>query len=247
MRMIKSLWTKPGGWNHPGAADLWRLSVHRLVEHHGHCDIYPDALGAAWLHGLRLPSGVRIVRALDGISIDPHLWSAGKLATYAMQQEPFIHTDADVIIGCSFARRILAAEVCAERVYQFLPGSWMAAAKAPAHWRRDWRAGNGTSFNCGMFGGRDIAAIRRYATTALQFIQRNQAALRALRADHACMAAEEWAIAREFDPLEVSCYSAMTGGGEMHAHCQSYWHLCGPSKRAPENLAKVRHRLAAYA
>lgn len=245
--MIKSLWTKPGGWNHPGAAELWRLSVHRLVEHHGQCDIYTDAHGEAWLRTLRLPTGATIIRALDGLRFDPHLWAAGKIFTYSIQRQPFIHTDADVVIGRPFARRILAAEVCAERVYQFLPGPWFGAAWAVKKWKTAWKAGNGTSFNCGMFGGNNVETIQHYATAALFFARQNEAALRAVRSDHACMAVEEWAIAREFDPLEVSCYSAMAGGGEMHAHCKSYLHLCGSSKRAPENLAKVRDRLAAYA
>jgi hypothetical protein len=247
MRQIKSLWTRPTGWRHPGAEDLWRLSCHRLCEHHGEVTIYTDAQGEAWLRTLKLPERARIVRALDSLSVDPFFWAAGKIYTYSLQETAFIHTDADVVIGRPFARRVMEASLCAERVYHHLPGLWFEKCRAPENWQRDWRKGNGISFNCGMFGGNDIAATRRIASASLQFIRQNTQPAKATRADLANMAAEEWAIARETDPLEVTCYSAMGEGGSMlHSHCASYWHLAGKSKRDPENHAKIRERLARY-
>lgn len=247
MRQIKSLWTRPQRWRHTGAEELWSWSILRLCKFYGSITIHTDELGKLWIEALRLPVNGRmtITRMLDDLAHhDPHVWSIGKLYCNSQQTEPFIQTDGDVVIGRTFPRRMHDATVCAERLYSNVPGPWFAGCHAPDHWHRDFAGKVGTSFNCGTFGGNDVAAIRKISRAGFEFAIRNIDLLRTVRSDLAAIACEEWAIAREYDPLEVTCLSSMDpAGSEMLANAKAYWHQPGESKIDPETQNKVRDRL----
>lgn len=248
MKFIRSLWTAPPGWRHSGMETLWRLSCLRIIEHHGALTIHTDSTGASWLSGLHLPSSVTVTLALDALPHSlAHVWAIGKVACYAAEQEPFIHLDGDVILGRPLPRRVLSAEVCAEHVYHVVPGKWFERADAPPHWHGDWKRGNGTSFNCGIFGGNNLPAIHRIAQAGFSFAQRNCELLRAVKPTiQPSMVAEEWAIAREFDPLEVECLTANNEAGDyLLKHPRAYWHQAGKSKLDPANMEKTKERLRA--
>lgn len=256
IRQCKSLWTRPNRWRHAGAEELWSLSILRLCKFYGHVTIYTDELGEIFLKALRLPVAGRlqIVRALDDLSREePKSWALGKLYAYSLQKEPFIHTDGDVVLGRQFPQRIHDAAFCAERLYSNVPGAWFRDCIAPKSWHQQWSDGNGISFNCGLFGGRDTHAIREWAHKALAFARNNAGILARVkdtagrfRSDLAAIACEEWTIAREIDPLEVSCLSSMDpAGSEMLRRAKAYWHTPGAAKIDPDVRERVRLKLEA--
>lgn len=247
--MVRSLWTAPTRWRWQGSEELASWSLLRLVKFYGSVTIHTDELGEMWIDALRLPcaGNIRTTRLLEDIRHhDPHNWSLGKLYTAMNQREPFIQTDFDVVLGRRLPERMHRASVCAERLYSKVPDEWFKKCEAPMNWRKDWSDRNGISFNCGTFGGNDTHSIRRIAAKGFDFAVRNQNTLRSVRSDLAAIACEEWAIAREYDPIEVTCLSSMDpAGSEMLANAKAYWHQPGPTKIEPEVQKKVRDRLEA--
>lgn len=258
--MVKGLWTRPTRWRAEGSEELWSLSILSALRFHGNCTVFTDELGKRWLTELRIPGfGAQNISLLlnDLVHHDPWVWHLGKLYVNINQDKPFIQTDGDVILGKPLPSRILGAEVCAERLYLNIPGPWFGKCQAPARWVEDWKAGNGLSFNCGLFGGHNVKAIKGIHSAGIDFALKNLPMMKLhAQRDAAAVICEEWAIAREFDGYEVQTLTTM---GEMTPHLQSvggtmgktkpwaYWHLSGPSKWAEKNKAKVRRVLDEWA
>lgn len=257
MNHIKALWTKPTRWRHKGSEEVWCASILSMLQHHGKCRVFTDKRGSEWLAALKIPgfSAVHVSRLLDDLDSTPaHLWNLGKLYTNLSQTEPTIQTDGDVILGRALPCRIFNAEVCTERLYHSLPPSWFAKCSAPANWREDFTAGNGLSFNCGLFGGQNTKAVTRIARTGFDFALANMEILKGREESYAEIVIEEWAIAREFDGWEVSFLSVTNEAGSGTKHIRSvpsapgwaYWHVCGPSKTEEIYLEKIRALLDSY-
>lgn len=248
MKMLKSLWTAPKRWRHEGAEAMWALSILRVIKFYGKCTVFTDELGKMWLEAMQLPVGesLEISLLLEEIRLfDPHNWSLGKLYVNMNQHEPFIQTDGDVFIGRCFPRRMHEASVCTEKLYGRVPDAWFEKLKqVPSHWREAYDKKDGTSFNCGTFGGNDIQSIRRIATAGFDFWQLNADRMSKAPSSDAAICCEEWAIAREYDPLEVSCLHSMDpAGSAMLAQSKSYCHLPGAAKIEEEWQSKIRQRL----
>jgi hypothetical protein len=105
LRAVWSLWTKPltaglSNW----ASELhhlygWILSVETATKHYPHTALYTDDTGARLLVdelGLRFEHVSTALNALD--SHDPNWWAFGKMYTYRLQSEPFVHIDSDVFL-----------------------------------------------------------------------------------------------------------------------------------------------------
>lgn len=247
MIYAKALWSKPERWRWPHSEEVWSASILSMIRHHGRCDIFTDKKGRSWLCDLQIP-GLKpewISLLLDDLhGQDPWIWHLGKLYLNSRMREHFIQTDGDVILGKKLPNRILHSEMCAERLYHLMPAKWFERCKVAPNWREDYEKGRTVSFNCGLFGGTNIDAIRRIAGAGMDFALKNLATLKAhAPRDFACICAEEWAIAREADGYEVSCLTVMgdDGGKYLRAFGErgAYWHLCGPSKTKPTNIARV--------
>lgn len=260
MLQIKCLWTKPTRWRVDGSEELWSLSILSVLRFHGKCTVFTDDRGKEWLKALRIPgfheSSISLLLN-DLRAHDPWVWHLGKLYTNINQDKPFIQTDGDVVLGKPLPNRILGAEVCAERLYLQTPGPWFGRCQAPANWMDDWKNDNGLSFNCGLFGGNNVKAIKAIHSAGIDFVLKNLATLKRFAPrDGAAVCCEEWAIAREFDGYEVSTLTTMN---EMTPHLRSvggtmgkskpwaYWHLSGPSKWDEVNKARVRRVLSEWA
>ncbi len=77
----------------------WTLSCLNLRKFYENVELVTDEVGYRYLiEKLKLPySSVRV--ELDCINTYPSsLWAIGKLYTYGIQNEPFIHVDGDVYI-----------------------------------------------------------------------------------------------------------------------------------------------------
>lgn len=248
MQAIKSIWTKPPGFFWDGLEICTSLSVLNGLRHFGSLVVYADALGESWFKSLRLPGKIEVIRAMDDCPVDPFFWVGGKLWAYELQSKrgAFVHTDFDVFVGDDWPQRIKSASVLAERGY-WQTHDWAAGLHMPEHWRDAIGRGDGTSFNCGTFGGNDLRAISRIARAGLDFCLDNwEAAKRdAFKTLDAILICEEWAIAREYDWREVSTVlPSMPIGGQFASVASSYHHRL-VSKRKPEGIAEMRGMLDA--
>jgi hypothetical protein len=131
-----------------------------------------DSEGVRWLVGkLKLPF-TTIRTDLDSLDMPGEFWAYGKVVAYGLQEEPFFHIDGDVYLTGKLPKKYeKAALVCQffeeagsfpyykviyennrrllERQLKYLPRCWRHA--------EDHSAGN-----CGIFGGRNIDAVRQY-------------------------------------------------------------------------------------
>ena len=112
---------------------------------------------------------------------DPALWALGKLVAYSLQDEPFVHVDADVFLWRPLPGRLASAPVLAQHPEDFHrtdeldgPGPiedsfGRAGLSLPAEWQ--WaRSLGGSRFreaNCGILGGTNAGFLRHYANLAL--------------------------------------------------------------------------------
>jgi hypothetical protein len=190
MKSVWSFWTKPylsgrkAYWaseKHHGLS--WILSLETARRHYPETCLYTDSKGAEILVdqlGLRFS---QVSTELDALADeDPEWWALGKLYTYSVQQEPFIHIDSDVYLWKRLPEYIESADVFAqnpepfpelgdfcyqpERVDQAFQtaGGWL-----PEEWYW-YRQNHGTQRGecCGILGGQRTDFIRHYAKQALR-------------------------------------------------------------------------------
>ena len=130
-------------------------------------ELITDSAGEEFLiKGLQLPfDSVKVVLD-DYDNISSRLWAYGKIVSYSMQNEPFIHIDNDVFITKRFPDFIEEGELIVQHfeaqreTYQngevlvdnlfHVPDSYKKY-----HWE------NG-AYNMGIFGGTDIEFIKKY-------------------------------------------------------------------------------------
>ena len=120
MKIIQSFWSKPfqgsGGWY-----DLifhyisWTFSCLKLLEFYDKVELITDKAGYDLLvNKLQLPYTWFQMCLNDIDHYDEGLWALGKIYTYSMQNEPFIHVDNDVFIWDKFPDRIESAQLIAQ-------------------------------------------------------------------------------------------------------------------------------------
>ncbi len=162
----------------------WILSVHLARQHFRKTRLVTDEYGASLLiDGLHLEfDEVQIVlNVLD--EQDAKWWALGKLYTYRLQDEPFIHIDSDVFlwkplpvtsnthvfaqnpeyfyVGASFYKPDIPVKLVRQQ------GGWL-----PEEWQ--WyqaRGNNQRAECCGVFGGNAIDFINYYADLAIRTIE----------------------------------------------------------------------------
>jgi hypothetical protein len=202
-RAVWSFWSKPflasanGGWaNSRAFLCSWILSLETASRHLPTTSLVTDDAGARLLvDGLRLPFG-RVSTALDALAdCDPRWRALGKLHTYGLQQEPFVHVDNDVFLWTPLPDRLLVAPVLAQNPdpivrRSFYQPEWLEAALRqsgegwlPEEWT--WYRSSGRpqrAESCGIFGGRHLDFIRHYARQAERLVRdpANQPAWRTL-------------------------------------------------------------------
>ncbi len=188
LRAVWSLWTKPMQ-AHRGfawASDKhhlfgWVLSIQRARRHYPETCLYTDDAGARLLidrMNLEFDHVSTALNALD--KHDPDWWALGKLYTYRLQTEPFVHLDCDVFLWKPLPSRLESAPLIGQNpesgaYYQperlehalrdsdgWLPAEW--------HWYRSaYRTQHGIC--CGIFGGQRVDFIRYYAGLAVRLLE----------------------------------------------------------------------------
>ena len=198
MRAVWSFWSTPFAVSHHRAwlSDrhhllAWVLSTMTARRHYGATALYTDDAGARLLlDGIGLEFD-HVSLALNALHAqDPEWWALGKLHTYRLQTEPFIHIDNDVFLWRPLSPDPARAAVLAELpdyiwaghpYYQ--PESFERAIVdgngwLPPEWR--WYRANWPeqrADGCGVFGGTHVEFIQHYATQGIRLMEepRNRA------------------------------------------------------------------------
>jgi hypothetical protein len=192
MNVIWSFWSKPFDAHHRHAWPSefhhllsWVLSLETAKLHYGHTWLYTDDAGARRLVdelGLRF---THISTALNALADhDADWWTLGKVFTYSLQTEPFVHVDSDVYLWKPLPARLARAAVFAQNPVYFTLGRSFyqpeivenTLAKATRGWLpTEWlwyRQGRlqlrGES--CGIMGGSHTDFIRHYAAQSLRLV-----------------------------------------------------------------------------
>lgn len=197
MKIIQSYWSKPsineksgrskGGWLHNRFHYMsWALSCLQLKRFYPDIELYTDAKGAELLINiLQLPySYVHIV--LDELN-DFHedLWALGKIHTYSLQDQPFLHVDGDVFIWEKFPSEFEASDLIVQTeainyhyYNDFLISIENTFKYIPEPIKKLQQFGNEIYFpNAGIIGGTNIVFFKNYASEVYTILNANKDAL----------------------------------------------------------------------
>lgn len=199
MKIIQSFWTKPGNsrendWNgnlkrgeSGGWIDIksyyrsWALSCLTLRKYYNEVELVTDSIGKRILiDQLELPyTSVKL--DLDDLSEEhPDLWALGKIYTYSLQKEPFLHVDSDVFIWDrifninqsgllvqNFERHFYFYDILKKyrEAFQYYP----ACLEKHVGAREEVYC-----VNAGVLGGNDFVFIQEYAQLAMKFVNENR-------------------------------------------------------------------------
>src|SRR5215467_3350808 len=134
MRAVWSFWTKPfaGRCGIPWLSERhhllsWVLSLKTARKHYPQTALVTDDEGAELLVSQLGLSFAHVSTELSALSdADPSWWVLGKLWTYRLQHEPFVHIDNDVFLWARLPRELELAPVFGQNPEWFplAPESW---------------------------------------------------------------------------------------------------------------------------
>ena len=196
MKIIHSLWTKPlfkekrlnafdrfmGGWSEKKYNYMsWTLSCLQFKKFYDTIELYTDNYGKKVLiEQLELPyTKVHVI--LDKLNnYDFDLWAIGKIYTYSLQNEPFLHVDGDAFIWEKFNSKVESSDLVVQNkeinypYYReslkeiFSEFSYIPDCLHELKDKEDIQ-----SINAGIFGGNDTEFIKGYTKEAFRFIDKN--------------------------------------------------------------------------
>jgi hypothetical protein len=282
MRAVWSFWSKPfsAHRNRVWASERhhllsWILSTETAKRHYRPAVLHTDDAGARLLVddlGLEFDA---VHTSLNAIAdADPAWWALGKLYTYRLQREPFVHIDNDVFLWKALPPDLESAQVFAQNAEPFVVGQSFyqpeaveQALRAAAHgWLpREWRwyrqgSPHSRGECCGIFGGNRVDFIRHYATQAIRLVERpgNRRALAAMpdKAVHMVLV-EQYLLAAcieyfrahaeaAFHDVAISyLFSSLEQAFDSEtAARRGYTHLISNAKRNPEIADRLEARVA---
>ncbi|HZM99867.1 MAG TPA: DUF6734 family protein, partial [Pyrinomonadaceae bacterium] len=189
MRAVWSFWTKPfeahdhRRWLSRRQYLLsWILSFGSISKHYPQTALFTDDDGARLLiDQLQLPF-VEVSTELNKLAHhDPGFWTMGKLYTYRVQKEPFIHFDNDLFLFKPLPEELASAPVLAQNpepecIYkpESLEASLSEAGSVwlPAEWVWYRVAGSRTGGDCaGIFGGNRVDFIKHFSEQAIKLVE----------------------------------------------------------------------------
>jgi hypothetical protein len=192
MRAVWSFWSKPhySGLRHSWIKEFhhvlaWSLSVQEASKHYPDTWLYTDTAGARLLvEKLQLPFA-RVCTSLDKLDkYDPRWWSLGKLHTYRLQKEPFVHIDCDVFLWLPLPDWLTSADVFSQNPEPFSAGASFyqpekieQVVAATNGWLpQEWKWYRASSRNlhgdcCGIVGGNRPDFIQYWADLAFQVVE----------------------------------------------------------------------------
>lgn len=199
MKIVQSYWSKPvhrnsvsntksqgkafAGWRQTDFHFMsWTLSCLNLRKFYENVELVTDEVGYRYLiEKLKLPySSVRV--ELDCINTYPSsLWAIGKLYTYGIQNEPFIHVDGDVYIWGKFNAEIESSGLLAQNKdivnghyiagYSRLKDLKFSFPEILAASPDEIRSLQGS--NAGIIGGNNFDFFKDFSKKSFEFIDKN--------------------------------------------------------------------------
>ena len=194
MKIIQSFWSKPllksnqetyqnrlnGGWpNLRYALAAMSYSCLTLKEFYDDVELYTDDFGMQlFKEGLHLPY-TRFHNVLNDLDMDESFWAYGKIITYSLQNEPFLHVDNDIFISDKFPEKIEKAELVGQNIEWIIPKATDDYTEALDFLRQNvpvcpkiiLDSKCRQSINMGLFGGNNIEFIQRYAHMAMDSVK----------------------------------------------------------------------------
>lgn len=194
MKIIQSFWSKPlinanrdvfqnrfnGGWiNYRYCLLSIAYSCLTISRFYPKLELYTDDYGFDLFYNkLRLPYA-KFYTSLNNVDVDEALWAYGKVYTYSLQKEPFLHIDNDIFIWGKFSDDLMQSDVVVQNIEKISAGitdDYIAIMQyirhnvlsAPAIIRN---SSVSYALNMGVFGGKDIDFIHRYAQTSLEVVK----------------------------------------------------------------------------
>lgn len=196
-----SFWTKPslpksgaewkGNSGFPSqyyfAVSFW-LSFMLARQWFSRVELVTDKAGAEFVRKVGIPFN-EISVELDEINhLRPELWAFGKMKTYAMQEESFLHLDYDVYLlkrpDAVFHSDIITQSPEAihewyydERIKHFDNNF----KNLPVEWHSFRQNFDRYAYNVGIIGGRNYKALKEYAEKGMKIIMDNIAHIDSLK------------------------------------------------------------------
>lgn len=200
MNAIWSYWSKPekllgSRWLHPRYDILASiLSFETARQHFPITKLYTDRTGANLLVDKLGLEFTEVSQELEALKYyDCKFWALGKLFTYAIQKEPFIHIDNDVFLWEPLPQRCITSPVFVQNLEPFREwdGGWYQPAAFEACitsrkggwlpkewlWYRHKRAEAAQGLCCGIFGGGCLDFISYYANLSFRILDHQDNAL----------------------------------------------------------------------
>lgn len=272
MKVVQTFWSGPNGTNRPmdihgGWASpeynlmSWVLSALLLRRHYDQLELYTDELGKRILIDILGLPYTKVHIVFDhNFKIHPGLFALAKIKTYSLQDEPFVHVDGDLFLWNPLPENIANAGLIASNVeldlyfnknvleemeehFQYIPG----------HLKNVSRQDHIFSSNAGIFGGSNIAFIKKYCAMAHQLVAKNQNHLGKVNNSHLNMLVEQISLyyLADLENIEIEyCVAEPVD----HPLYKDYWrfadipnvpmiHPVGGCKRIPYVLHHLAHRL----
>ncbi len=201
MKIVQSFWSKPirmkdnsdayfrdsGGWLDKSFFYMsWALSCLTLKKVYGEVELVTDQYGKELLYDtLKLPYA-SVSTDLDRLENYNHnLWALGKLYTYSIQEQPFIHVDSDIFVWEKFSPSLLQGEVITQNLEEIFPGMEVFFSSnehlftaIPECVKKEREVTKALPmYNAGILGGNNMEFIQLYTKTAFDFIHANHAAI----------------------------------------------------------------------
>lgn len=164
------------------------LSVLKLREFYSDVEFYTDTRGKEFfIDFLGLPY-TKVYTCLDDLTKKyqniTNIWALGKIFTYSLMTEPFIHIDNDVFIWKKFPQKIEKAPLIAQsyelnefnngwhkkNLYRDISGLLYIPDFMKSLINKE---DDGSQYNAGIFGGNDLNFWQRYTNEVFKFIDKN--------------------------------------------------------------------------
>lgn len=161
----------------------WALSCLRLAKMYDDVELYTDSYGKHILYEMLELPYTNVSTDLECLdSLNHNLWAFGKIYTYSLQSQPFLHVDSDVYMWKKFDDRIMSADVVGqsleenyvanidyfnriEKVLTYIPDAIRNARKTSPN--------DVIQLNAGIFGGNDMAFFREYTREGFMMVDKN--------------------------------------------------------------------------
>ena len=238
-----SLWTRtPMFVAQRGPLIIQTLAANLAARVFAETEFVTDKLGAEIAALLGWPFG-QVSTPLEDWPADglTHIWALGKLVACALQEQPFVQFDGDVLLFKPLPKRLTRHRLLAQSpdFPHYYASRDMKAAQVLAGFPP-----GGAAYNAGLLGGNDVALVRAFAWAGLDLAEKFREC--PINGTATSMIVEQYQLgvfARRVG-VEVGTLLPLAPSRKQVAKA-GYAHLTGAAKRDDKWIAKAEARLAA--